>query len=182
MPYEVVSPYSDQWPGLFQRERDRLLRVLGPWPPSDVEHVGSTAIPGMAAKPVIDMIAGVIDLGAAHGAADPLRAFDYHYRPHRPEALLFDKPHIGSWRGHTHHLHLTEVNSDLWRERLAFRDALRADPSLVEEYNAWKRQHTQNSDEGPYSESKTPFVLRVLAAQGIGLKPDAQRLSPDAQP
>jgi GrpB-like predicted nucleotidyltransferase (UPF0157 family) len=180
VPDEVVSSYSEQWPELFQRERDRLLRVLGPWLVSDVEHVGSTAVPGMAAKPVIDMIAGVSDLSAAHEAVDQLRALDYHYRPHRPEALLFDKPHIGTWRGQTHHLHLTELNSDLWRERLAFRDALRADPSLVQEYSEWKRRHALDADEGPYSDSKRSFVFRVLAARGIDLKPDAQRLSPDA--
>lgn len=64
-----------------------------------------------------------------------------------------------------------------WR----FRDALRADPSLVAEYNAWKRQHAVDTDDGPYSDSERPFVLRVLTTRGIGLRPDAQRLSLDAQ-
>jgi GrpB-like predicted nucleotidyltransferase (UPF0157 family) len=124
------------------------------------------------------MIAGVGDLDAARSAVEPLSRLDYHYRPHRPEALLFDKPHGGSWRGQTHHLHLTEPGSALWRERLAFRDALRADASLVSEYAEWKRAHSAGGDDDPYSASKTPFVTRVLASQGIALAPDAQRLVP----
>lgn len=83
---------------------------------------------------------------------------------------------MGDWRGQTHHLHLTEPGSDLWRERLAFRDALREDAALVVEYNDWKIRHVLDEAEGPYAASKRPFVLRVLAARDIALKPDEQRL------
>jgi len=109
----MLVNYSQEWAESFSRERALLLRALEPWLAADVEHVGSTSVPGMSAKPVIDMLAGVSDLTEARRAAGPLLELEYHYRPHRPEAHLFDKPHVGDWRGQTHHLHLTEPGSDL---------------------------------------------------------------------
>ncbi len=85
-------------------------------------------------------------------------------------------------RQSTHHLHLTVPGSDLWRERLAFRDALRADPALAEEYAAWKVAHANGtSARDGYTGNKRPLVLRVLEARGIDLKPDEERLSQQRQ-
>lgn len=172
----VVVRYDSNWVHLFEAERELHWLALEPWLVADIEHVGSTSVRGMAAKPVIDMFAGVHDLVAARAAAEPLLALNYRHRPHRPEAHLFDKPPVDDWRGHTHHLHLTEPGSDLWQERLVFRDALRSDLALVTEYNAWKRDHAVDrvKDE-PYDETKWPFVSRVLAQRGVTLKPDALR-------
>jgi GrpB-like predicted nucleotidyltransferase (UPF0157 family) len=174
----VVVPYDPAWRDEFEVERDRLRDVLAPWLAADVEHVGSTAIPGMAAKPVIDMIAPVADLDGARDAFEALTAVDYQYRPHRPEAHLFDKPRHAGWEAHTHHLHLTEPGTALWLERLAFRDALREDPALVAEYNAWKVRHaaTATGEESAYRETKWPFIARVLQTKGLYLGTDAQRL------
>lgn len=178
MTFNVVVPYDPGWRGKFEAERDLLRDVMAPWLAADIEHIGSTAIPGMAAKPVIDIIAPVSDLGEARGAFEALTALSYQYRPHRPEAHLFDKPRHAGWEGHTHHLHLTEPGTALWQERLAFRDALREDPALVVEYNAWKVRHAaQASGEGSaYNETKWPFVARVLLTKGLHLEVDAQRL------
>jgi GrpB-like predicted nucleotidyltransferase (UPF0157 family) len=122
-------------------------------------------VPGLAAKPIVDMIAGVRDLEESRAAFAPLGELGYAYRVHRPEAHSMRRP--------GYHLHLTEPGSDLWRERLAFRDALRADPELRREYEAWKLEHA--GDDG-YTESKWPFVARVLAGADIELKPDRERL------
>ncbi len=178
MTFSVLVPYDPAWRDGFNAEREVLRSVLAPWLTADVEHIGSTAIPGMAAKPVIDMIAGVTDLHEARGAFEALEAVDYQYRPHRPEAHLFDKPSHAGWEAHTHHLHLTELGSALWQERLAFRDALREEPALVAEYNAWKGRHAAKATGAvaPYSETKWPFVARVLEARGLHLEADAQRL------
>jgi GrpB-like predicted nucleotidyltransferase (UPF0157 family) len=165
----LVVPYNPEWPGLFERERRRLEDVLAPWLSGGIHHIGSTAVPGLAAKAIIDMIAGIRDLEEAREAFGPLRAIGYRYREHRPEAHLFVKVGAG--------VHLTEPGSDLWRERLAFRDALRADPELAREYEEWKRVHA--GKEG-YTADKWPLVSRVLAEAGIELKPDAERLSPGA--
>jgi GrpB-like predicted nucleotidyltransferase (UPF0157 family) len=151
-----------------------LERVLARWLDGGVHHVGSTAVPGLAAKPIIDIVAGVRDLEDSRAAFEPLRALAYEWHEHRPEAHAFFKPADGSEQ--THHLHLTVPGSALWRERLAFRDALRSDPSLVEEYAAWKASHAASAG-APYTDDKRPLVLRVLAARGIDLKPDEDRLT-----
>jgi GrpB-like predicted nucleotidyltransferase (UPF0157 family) len=144
-----------------------LERALAPWLEGGIHHIGSTSVPGMPAKPIIDMLAGVRHLEEARAAERPLRELGYTYRAHRPEAHLFVREDYG--------VHLTEPGSDLWRERLAFRDALRADPGLRREYAEWKRVH---GGAKPYTARKTPFVARVLAQAGITLKPDEERLSP----
>jgi GrpB-like predicted nucleotidyltransferase (UPF0157 family) len=165
-----VVEHDAGWAARFEAERARLAEVLAPWlAPEGIEHVGSTSVPGLKAKPIIDMIAGVRSLAEARGAFPVLESLGYWYRPHRPEALRFGRAGF--------HLHLTEPGSDLWRERLAFRDALRASPELRAEYAAWKDEHFVGGD-AVYDTDKRPLVLRVLAERGIPLKPDAERLDP----
>jgi GrpB-like predicted nucleotidyltransferase (UPF0157 family) len=142
--------------------------VLEPWLGGGVHHVGSTAVHGLAAKPIVDMIAGVRDLDEARAAHEPLEADGYFSTPHRPGiAHHFDK---GSSDGRFG-LHLTEPGSDLWRERLAFRDALRADPALAAEYEALKlRLAAEHPDDvAAYTAGKRELVARVLADAGLGL-------------
>lgn len=174
----TVIRYDPEWPRAFEVERRILEDTLGLWLDGDIEHVGSTSVPGLAAKPVIDMIAPVRDFEAARGAFEPLRVLGYAYREHRPEAHAFHKPSTGPWWEETHHLHLAERESDLWRERLAFREALRADPALASEYQEWKFREARGAGaQSPYAADKGPFVARVLADAGITLKRDIERLS-----
>ena len=165
----TVVPYDPAWPVRFERERRLLQRILAPWLDGGVHHVGSTAVPGLAAKPFIDMIAGVHDLEEARTAFEPLSAHGYVHTPHRPGvAHHFSKPspRLGEL---THGLHLTEPGSDLWRERLAFRDALRADPALASDYEALKRRLAREHahDIGAYTAGKRAFVAEVLARAGL---------------
>ena len=112
----VLVPYDSEWAPRFEVERARLERVLAPWLTAGIHHIGSTAIRGIAAKPIIDMLAGVRDLEEARAAFEPLREEGYVYTPHRPGiAHHFEKP---SARSPEYNLHLTEPGSDLWRERL----------------------------------------------------------------
>lgn len=174
----AVVPYEPGWERQFKAERIILEATLGPWLAGPIEHVGSTSVPGLASKPVIDMIAPVPDLDAARAAYEPLRAIGYEHREHRPEAHAFHKPALAQWWEETHHLHLTELGSDIWRERLMFRDALRADRRLAAEYEAWKlRNARERGAESPYVSDKFPFVARVLNDAGITLKPDNERLT-----
>ena len=158
-----VVPYDPEWARLFESERRLLERVLAPWLEGGVHHIGSTAIAGIAAKPIVDMMAGVRDFEEARAAYAPLEAEDYVYEPHRPSiAHHFAKPpRFG--------LHLTEPGSDLWHERLAFRDALRADPSLTAEYEALKLRLAQEHPADPraYTNAKRAFVHRVLVDAGV---------------
>jgi GrpB-like predicted nucleotidyltransferase (UPF0157 family) len=165
-----VLPYDPQWPVRFEQERALLERLLAPWLSAGVHHMGSTSVPGLAAKPVIDMIAGVDDLAAAQAAVPVLEGQSWVHAFHRPRALWFRK---GTAEQPTHALHLTEPGSDLWQERFAFRDALRADPELQAEYQQLKHElaaaHPQ--DRSAYTAGKRELVARVLATAGIRLEP-----------
>jgi GrpB-like predicted nucleotidyltransferase (UPF0157 family) len=140
-----------------------LERVLEPWLEGGIHHIGATSVPGLAAKPFIDMMAGVRDFEGARAAYEPLLGEGYAHTPHRPGiAHRFSKGEYG--------LHLTEPGSDLWNERLAFRDALRADPELVAEYAALKLRLAEEhrDDIEAYTAGKRDFVGRVLASAGLG--------------
>jgi GrpB-like predicted nucleotidyltransferase (UPF0157 family) len=165
----AIARYDSKWPRRFEVERGLLERVLAPWLEGGIHHVGSTAIPGISAKPVIDMMAGVRDLEEARAAFDPLREQCYLYEPHRPGiAHHFAKPSL-ALRERTHNLHLTEPASDLWRERLAFRDARRGDSKLLAEYEALKMRAAEEhgADIDSYASAKRAFVAHVLATVGI---------------
>lgn len=163
-----IEKYDPAWAGRFAVEAVRLREVLAPWLALEgVEHVGSTAVPGLEAKPIVDMLAAVRSLNEAREAFPALEALGYSHRPHRPEAHHFVCDCYG--------LHLTEPGSDLWRERLAFRDALRASAKLRAEYAAWKEEHFVGG-ERVYDGDKWPLVQRVLAERGVPLKQDDERL------
>ena len=118
---------------------------------------------------MIDIVAGVADFEAARAASEPLSQESYVSDPHRPSiAHHFAKP---SPQAPEYGLHLTEEGSDLWRERLAFRDALRADADLTAEYEALKFRlaHVHPHDLVAYTQGKRAFVARVLA--NVGLQP-----------
>lgn len=108
----VVVRYDPEWPRSFEAERALLERVLARWLEGGIHHIGSTAVPGIAAKPMIDMMAGVRDLEEARAAFEPLREKGYHYAPHRPDvAHHFAKPSPRPSEL-SFGLHLTEPESD----------------------------------------------------------------------
>ena len=160
---EIVA-YDPSWPLRFQAERDLMVRLLGVWLVGMPEHIGSTAVPGLAAKPVIDIMAPVRSLAESQDAVPRAAQLGYQHYPYKPEVMhWFCKP-SPQWR--THHLHLVPFGSSLWNERLAFRDALRASADLRIEYEALKRSLARRyrTDREAYTEAKSPFIRHVLAA------------------
>ncbi|CAN7578748.1 GrpB family protein [Acidovorax sp. LjRoot66] len=161
-PIEVVD-YNPAWPALFDAERRLLQEALAPWLAGPVEHIGSTAVPGLPAKPIIDIMAPVRSLAESADAIAAASALDYLYYPYKPEQLhWFCKP---SPVHRTHHLHLVPLHSALWQQRLAFRDALRGSSTLTARYAALKRQLAvqYRHDREGYTEAKGPFIAQVLA-------------------
>jgi GrpB-like predicted nucleotidyltransferase (UPF0157 family) len=161
-PIEIVS-YDGSWLARFADEREALVKVLRPWLSGPIEHVGSTAVPGLAAKPVIDIMAGVETLEASRAAIARLEASGYCYAPYKPEVMhWFCKP---SPQLRTHHLHLVPVHSARWVECLRFRDALRADAELARAYAAVKIDLAARfgDDREAYTQAKAPFIRAVLA-------------------
>jgi GrpB-like predicted nucleotidyltransferase (UPF0157 family) len=88
-----IAPYDERWPAQFEAERDLLGRVLGPWLIGSIEHVGSTAVPGLEAKPVIDIMAAVRSLDESRTSLSALHGIGYQYAPYRTDVMhWFCKP------------------------------------------------------------------------------------------
>jgi GrpB-like predicted nucleotidyltransferase (UPF0157 family) len=157
-----LRPYDPRWPELFAAEQAQLAAALGRRALA-IEHIGSTAVPGLSAKPVIDILVTVADLAEAVDCLPALQALGYAFidYPQNTDRRFFRK---GLPR--THHLHIVAAGSASHRDHLAFRDALRRDPALCAEYEALKHELAARypHDRAKYSESKTAFIQRVLAA------------------
>src|SRR5215212_6222415 len=119
-----IHPYEADWPRQFEAERERLQQVLGARA-RRIDHHGSTAVPGLAAKPIIDIEISVDSLQPMDAYATPLAALGYTHVPHADDAVcpFFHRP--AEWP-HTHHVHVVEAGGDGERRTLAFRDYLRA--------------------------------------------------------
>lgn len=110
-PVELVD-YDASWPELFLEEAARLRLVLAPWLTGPIEHIGSTAVAGLAAKPVIDIMAAVETLARSRPAIEAVAPLGYCYAPYRADTEhWFCKP---SPAHRTHHLHLIPVGSEAW--------------------------------------------------------------------
>lgn len=167
-----IEPYDASWPTLFDRERVILLDTIAPWLAGPIEHIGSTAVPGLSAKPVIDIMAAVESLDASRPAIAALAKIGYVYFPYRADVMhWFCKP---SAAVRTHHLHLVPLDSSLWRERITFRDYLRSNPAKAAEYAGLKQRlaHEHEFDREAYTDAKEPFVREVL---NLALKDIQQR-------
>lgn len=158
-----IFPADPAWARRFERERALLQAAIAPWLTGGIHHVGSTAVPGLAAKPVIDILAGVESLEASRASFERLEELEYRYAPYRADEMhWFCKP---SPAHRTHHLHLVPTDSTRYRDELAFRDALRADEQLARSYERLKRAlaSEHREDREAYTEGKAPFVAGVLA-------------------
>src|SRR3954463_9093735 len=161
-----LVPYDPTWASRFDEERVLLERVLAPWLMGTIEHVGSTSVPGLDAKPILDMIAPVRSLADAVAAAELLVALGYAQGIHRPaEAHYFYKPAVDRWWERTHQLHLTELSTALWAGRIGFRNALRARADFRARYVELKRQlaSSYGDDIDGYARAKRDFVNEVLS-------------------
>jgi len=162
----VVSPYSAEWPNCFRAIRDELRSIFSPVAVA-IEHIGSTSVPGLAAKPVIDVLLGARSLAEVESKMEPLSDAGYAYVKKYEDVLpmrrYFVKAPAASFRIH---LHAVEIDSRIWQEHLAFRDALRGDPALRARYRSLKLQLAQAfaEDKAAYSAAKDPFVQSVIAA------------------
>lgn len=164
----VITPYDPMWPNAFARERDRLEPVLRRWLERPIEHIGSTSIPGMPAKAIIDMVGVVSTMDHLDEAIDPLRRLGWVHAPEPHDAVPFRSFCTPSVERRTHHLHVVEESEVDWRNLLAFRDFLRTHPGLASGYAALKRalasQHGSNPNQRePYRRGKADFIREVTA-------------------
>jgi GrpB-like predicted nucleotidyltransferase (UPF0157 family) len=158
-----IAEYDPAWPALFERERGLIAGVLGDLAAA-IEHVGSTAVPGLGGKPVIDMMVAVRDVfDEGQRCVAPLEGLGYEYKGELgiPGRLYFRKLTQGRW---SHQIHTVESGSDLWERHLLFRDYLRGQPDEAEAYYELKVRLAAEfrTDREGYTEAKTRFIEAAL--------------------
>ncbi len=157
-----LHDYTPRWAELYALEAQRIRVVLGTIM-VDVQHVGSTAVPGLKAKPILDIAVGVPRLADALQCQAPLETLGYEYAHWAgiEHDYVFGKGIV-----RTHLIHVVEYDGPLWRNYLTFRDALQANPALVQQYEALKVELSQQFREnrGAYTAAKASFIHRVLAS------------------
>jgi GrpB-like predicted nucleotidyltransferase (UPF0157 family) len=173
-PVEIVDP-DPRWLRAGAAEARLLDARLADWVSAPAEHVGSTAVPGLPAKPIIDLQVAVRELHCAGPVAEVLRPLGWCLVPaeldQRPWRRFLVRVHDGRRAAH---LHLVRGCSRRWHDQLAFRDVLRADPALTAEYASLKRRlaRCHATDREAYTAAKGAFVNRVvLAARRRGGRP-----------
>ena len=165
-----IAPYDPAWPQRFLREKERLLSCLPNELIRRVEHFGSTAVPGLAAKPIIDMLVEVSDLEATKVRIAPIlesRGYDYFWRPTHGD----DGPPFYAWfirrdpetGVRTHHIHMVEADFAEHWDRLLFRDHLIENPKVAAEYERLKTRlaATHPRDRVAYTRGKTEFIVEI---------------------
>ena len=180
----AIVGYDPTWPASFRAEKAYLLSCV----PTDlirrVEHFGSTAVPGLAAKPVVDVLVEVTDLEATKTLIAPVleaQGYDYFWRPTHGD----DGPPFYAWfikrdprsGARTHHIHMVEGHFTQHWDRLLFRDYLIEHAEIAKEYEALKIRLSETSrDRVDYTEGKTEFILRVTeqAKRHYGLDGEAR--------
>jgi GrpB-like predicted nucleotidyltransferase (UPF0157 family) len=162
----IIVDYDPNWPKVFEAEKARLLQASDGWIVA-IEHAGSTSVPGLGAKPIIDILAGVRTLDEGRKTIEPLTkqlGYDYvpEYEQDMPERLYFHKhPPIGD----QFHLHMVEIGGAFWERHLLFRDYLRSRPETVQDYDRLKRKLAAEfgSNREGYIDAKTDFIQSIEA-------------------
>lgn len=160
--------YDLQWPLAFETERARLHRVLADVA-RGIEHYGSTAVVGLRAKPIIDILVGIERLDDWIACKGPLESLGYDYAENAgvPEHFIFGRGRDRTER--THLVHVVEYEGDAWRSSLAFRDALRSHESLREAYVRMKEQAVASAPQGraKYNDAKQSFIEHFTGQTGL---------------
>ena len=164
----AVVPYDPRWPELFREEKAHLLDCLPKTLIGRIEHFGSTAVPDLAATPIVDMLVEVTSLDETRRSVPPIlepQGYDYFWRPSWGD----DTPPFYAWfikrdahGNRTHHVHMVEAHFEHW-DRLLFRDYLIEHPDVAHDYGMLKLKLSQahENDRVAYTEAKTNFVVRV---------------------
>ena len=162
----TIFPYDPAWPGCFEAEAERIATALGT-AALRIEHVGSTAVPGLAAKPVIDIQVSVRVLHPLEPHLLPLSRLGYTHVPH-PDDAFYPFLHRPSHWPHSHHIHLCEAGGREERRNLAFRDFLREHPEVAAAYADEKRRLAAGfssqsfESRNAYADAKSVFIEPLI--------------------
>lgn len=159
-----LSEYDPAWPALFEAEADALRVVLPPEFLGRIEHIGSTAVPGLAAKPIIDILVESSNLRRVQEEIAPVLTacgYEFFWRP-APNGLAWFIRRDAAGR-RTHHIHFMTPGRG-FQDRIGFRDHLRADPAAARAYAELKREAAaaHGDDRRAYAKAKTEFIRKAL--------------------
>ncbi len=157
-----VVAYQPAWATAFENEKQRLHSALDGYI-SSIEHIGSTSVPGLAAKPIVDMIAAVDDLSVYKQLIEPLTALGYEFMPERvfADRVFFPK---GLRENRTHHLSLVVKGSDGWTQPILFREYLRNNAQARNEYQMLKNELAAQypDNRASYTKAKEQLINRLM--------------------
>jgi len=165
----IIVGYDFQWPILYEEEKRRILEAIG-HKVLAIEHIGSTAVPGLGGKPIIDMMAGVCQSADAEECLPLLQPLGYDDvkewpQPGNPE-WYYVLTRLGKNREKAiaYHLHLVKFMSKHWEKHLLFRDFLRTHPEVAQQYYELKKKLAEKhgSNREAYTEAKTTFIESVV--------------------
>lgn len=158
----TIEEYNSNWSKEFNEEKIKLQDILNDKVIS-IEHVGSTSVEGLGAKPILDIAIGVADLEVVNGFIEPLKKLGYEFVYHKefPERRFFRK---GKWRAGTHHLHFYKFEGENWNNQILFRNYLKNNPDVLKEYHELKvgLANQYRFDRVSYTEAKAPFIKKIL--------------------
>ncbi|MCW4051786.1 MAG: GrpB family protein [Candidatus Bathyarchaeota archaeon] len=160
-----IVDYDLQWPIVYEEERHRILEATGDII-AGIEHIGSTSVPNLGAKPIIDIMVAIDKLEDAEKCIKPLQKLRYEYQPEHeaemPGRRFFRKGNPP--KEQHYHLHMVELTSEFWQRHLLFRDYLRTHPETAQEYHELKKRLADKygADRESYTEAKTSFIGAVL--------------------
>jgi GrpB-like predicted nucleotidyltransferase (UPF0157 family) len=156
-----LAEYDPTWPSSFESESELLAGVFGA-DLIDIQHIGSTSIPGLRAKPIIDLLAAVESFAPVEQYVRLLTPLGYHHHPHPDE-----DERIFFWKGvpRTHHLHVVEYATWEHQRHIIFRDYLRAHPEIAQWYEQIKRELwiAFRGNRPAYTKGKTAFIKTIMA-------------------
>jgi GrpB-like predicted nucleotidyltransferase (UPF0157 family) len=164
----IVIEYDPDWPALYKQEQIRILAAIGEYI-DDIQHVGSTSVPGLGAKPIIDIMIALPDLMLVERCVQPMLQLGYEYLGEfgLPGRHYFHKPAgpvVTQNMQHTHHVHMVQTGSDRWNKHIVFRDYLRLHPEDAQQYYLLKKELADRfgADREGYTDAKTSFVQSIL--------------------
>lgn len=157
-----LSAYNPAWEKLYKKEEKLLIPIVEKYGVI-IEHIGSTAIPGSKAKPIIDIAIGVKNLKDVEKFIKPLKKLEYECRHDDSvdKRYFFTK---GNKTHTTHHLHIVKINSKLWKNQIIFRDYLRRHKDVVKKYNKLKAELAEKykNDRKKYVAGKDKFIKSII--------------------
>lgn len=159
----TIVEYRPEWTEMFDDEKRVLRNALGEVS-ARIEHIGSTAVPGLAAKPIIDIMVGLDDFSIADNLVPKIEALDYEYIKKYEAVMPFRRFFVKETGGlRTHQIHMVGVTSEFWERLVLFRDYLRRNSEVAAEYALMKKELAGREwlDVNEYADAKTEFIREI---------------------